>query len=179
MRRFYKLEQEYDKTFYAEVDDKYEFDFWEEKMYRLPLEYSHKFKMKNGDTMPDFTYTNICSCIYSKKFKNLINEFVSQNEIEWIHLQVINKDNSISDAYYPRFIPIPHMFDVLDEERTILTDHGDIMIPYLSAEKTRDKHFIILLENQLYVYVSAELKKAIQKAKITGVRKFIKARMDI
>ncbi|WP_133169621.1 imm11 family protein [Campylobacter blaseri] len=168
MRQFYKLLQEDDRKLYATIEKGHEFDFWEEDIYKLPLEYPYKLKMVNGE-LKDYTGSRIRP-IFSKKLRDIINEFVGEDEIEWIHLKVESKDgSSLDDAYVPRFKPVPHMFDVLNEELTILTSDGDIMVDRLSAEKTKDKHFIRLLENTLKNYVSQDLKKAMVKAKVTGV----------
>ena len=167
MRQFYKLEQEASSKLWANVGREHEYDFWEERIYDVPLEYPHPFKMINGD-FKDYTGTDTAP-IFSKKFRDIINEFVPKENIEWIHVKVENKDGSLHDAYVPRFIPMQHMFDVLNEEYSVITEHGDIMMPRLSIEKTKDKHFIRMLENSLMNYVSEDLKKAIQKAKLTGV----------
>ena len=174
MRQFYTLEDEDHKKTWANVGDEHKYDFWEDSIYNLPIEYPHVFEMING-VFKDYTGTDTAP-IFSKKFRDIINEFVPKDKLEWIHIKVKDKDGTIKDAYYPRFIPKPHMFDVLNEELTVLTDHGHLMVPRLSAEKTKDKHFIRLLENSLYDYVSEDLKKAIQKAKLTGV-KFKKVKM--
>ena len=168
MRQFYDLLEEHHSKLWANVGREHKFDFWREDIYNLPLEYPHVFKMIHGD-FQDYTGTDTAP-IFSKKLRDIINEFVPKEEIEWIHLTVKNKDGSSHDAYMPRFIPMPHMFDVLNEELSVITEHGDIMVPRLSMEKTKDRHFIRMLENSLINYVSADLKKAIQKAKITGVR---------
>jgi len=175
MRQFYDLKQEKESILWANVGREYEYDFWEERIYNVPLEYPHVFKMIHGD-FKDYTGTD-SDPIFSTKLRDVFNEFIPKEKIEWIHLTVENRDGSLHDAYMPRFIPPPpHMFDVLNEELSVLTEHGDIMVPRLSTEKTKDKHFIRLLENSLINYVSADLKKAMQKAKVTGV-KFKKTKM--
>ena len=130
--------------------------------------------MINGEFI-DYTPTDTYP-IFSTKLRDIVNEFVPKDSIEWIHLTVEDKDGTKHDAYMPRFIPIPDMFDVLNEELTVLTEHGDLMVPRLSSEKTKDKHFIRLIGNPLINYVSEDLKKAMQKAKVKGV-KFKKAKM--
>jgi len=167
-RQFYAMSEENDSILWANVDDRYKFDFWREDIYNLPLEYPHIFKMIYGDFL-DYTGTNT-SPIFSKKLRDIFNEFIPKENIEWIYLKVENKDGSLHDAYMPRFTPMPHMFDVLNEELSIITEHGDIMMPRLSINKTKDKHFIRFIKNSLMNYVSSELKKAIQKAQITGVK---------
>jgi len=174
MRQFYDLGQEKESILWANVGREYEYDFWEERIYDLPLEYSHVFKMIHGDFL-DYTGTDSYP-IFSIKLRDIVNEFIPKEEIEWIHLKVENKDGSKHDAYMPRFIPMPHMIEVLNEELSVFTEDGDIMMPRLSIEKTKDKHFIRLVENPLINYVSADLKKAMQKAKVTGVR-FTKEKM--
>jgi len=175
MRQFYTLQQEPDsKTWAHSCCDEHKYDFLRDNLYKQPLEYPYMYEMING-VFKDYTGTDTHP-IFSKKFRDIINEFVPKDKLEWIHLKVKDKDGTIKDAYYPRFIPKPHMFDVLNEELTVLTDHGHLMVPRLSAQKTKDKHFIRLFENQLYDYVSEDLKKAIQKAKLTGV-KFKKVKM--
>ena len=174
VRQFYDLLEEHHSKLWANVGREHEYDFWEERIYDLPLAYPHVFKMIHGDFL-DYTGTDAYP-IFSTKLRDIVNEFVPKENIEWIHLTVENKDGSRHDAYMPRFIPMPHMFDVLNEELTVLTKDGDLMVPRLSTEKTQDKHFIRLLENPLISYVSEDLKKAMQKAKITGV-KFKKVKM--
>lgn len=169
MKQFYNADQEPDRVLWANATEGHEYDFRREKIYKLPLEYPHIFKMVHGD-FKDFTGTNGAAPIFSKKLRDIIMEFVPKEELEWIHVQVENKDGSLNDAYIPRFQPMPHMFDVLNEELTRLTSDGDLMVPRLSEKKTKNKHFIRLLENPLYTYVSADLRKAMMKAKITGVK---------
>ena len=174
-KKYYKLLEENHSKLWANVDREYKFDFWREDIYKLPLEYHNIFRMKNGE-FADYTGTN-SQPIVSYKLKKIISQFVPRNEIEWIHIIVENKDGTQYDAYMPRFIPIPNMFDVLNEELSVVTEHGDIMMPYLSKKKTKNKHFIRLLENPLMNYVSEDLKKAMLEAKVTGV-KFKKIKME-
>jgi len=166
-KKFYNIHENKHGDVWANVGDEHEYDFWHEKIYEVPLEYPHIFKMIYGNFL-DYTGTDD-QAIMSKKLRDIIDEFVPKGEIEWIHVIVENKDTTLHDAYMPRFIKVPHMFDVLNEELTILTEDGHLMVPKLSSEKTKDKHFIRLLENQLITYVSEDLKKAMQKAKIKGV----------
>lgn len=174
MRPFYDLKQEKDSILWANVGREYEYDFWHEEIYDLPLEYPHIFKMIHGD-LADYTGTDSYT-IFSTKLRDIVNQFVPKEEIEWIHLKVENKDNTLHDAYMPRFIPMPYMIGVLNEELSVFTEDGRIIMPRLSSEKTKDKHFIRLIENSLINYVSVDLKKAMQKAKVTGV-KFKKTKM--
>ena len=167
IKQFYNLIENNHWDTWANVAEEHHYDFWHEKIYEVPLEYPHLFKMIHGEFL-DYTGTND-QVIMSKKLKDIIDAFVPKGELEWIHLTVENKDGSLHDAYMPRFVEVPHMFDVLNEEFTKLTDQGHLMVPALSKEKTKDRHFIRLLENQLITYVSEDLKKAIQKAKVTGV----------
>jgi len=166
-KKFYDLIEDNHWDIWANVDDEYHYDFWHEKIYNVPLEYPHIFKMIHGEFL-DYTGTD-GQAIMSEKLRDIINAFVPEGELEWIHLTVENRDGSLHDAYMPRFTKVPHMFDVLNEEKTILTEHGHLMVPKLSKEKTKDKHFIRILENQLITYVSEDLKKAIVKAKCRGV----------
>ncbi|CAA6809576.1 MAG: Unknown protein [uncultured Sulfurovum sp.] len=174
MRQFYDLEQEKESILWANVGREHKFDFWHEDIYNLPLEYPHVFKMIHGE-FQDYTGTDSYP-IFSTKLRDIFNEFIPKERIEWIHLTVENKDGSLHDAYMPRFIPMPHMIEVLNEKLSVFTEHGQIMVPRLSTEKTKDIHFIRLVENSLINYVSVDLKKAMQKAKVTGV-KFKKVKM--
>ena len=175
MRQFYTLEDEDHKKTWAEsCCYEHQYDFLRDDLYKQPLEYPYMYEMRNG-VFKDYTGTD-AHPIFSKKFRDIINEFVPKDKLEWIHIKVKDKDGTIKDAYVPRFIPKPHMFEVLNEELTVLTDLGELMVPRLSTEKTKDKHFIRLFENSYINYVSEDLKKAIQKAKLTGV-KFEKVKM--
>jgi nicotinamidase-related amidase len=174
IKKFYNLRQEKDILLFAEVEKGYELNFRREKIYDVPLEYPHHFKMINGD-FSDYVAGYCTPNIISEKLKNLIEQF-EKTKIEWVHVKVENKDGSLHDGYFPRFVPVPHMFDVLHED-TLLTKHGDIMIPKLSASKTKDRHFIRVLENSAYTYVSEDLKKAMQEANITGIASYSKVKM--
>lgn len=164
---FYNIHENKHGDTWANLAEENEYDFWHEKIYEVPLEYPHKLKMINGKFL-DYTGTND-QAIFSPRLRDIVNAFVSSEELEWIHVIVENQDGSLNDAYVPRFIKVPKMFDVLNEDLTILTADGHLMVPKLSREKTKDKHFIRLLENQLITYVSEDLKKAIQDAEISGI----------
>lgn len=173
-KQYFTLEQEKDTLLFAELPEEYEREFRRERIYKIPLEYPHHFKMINGD-FADYVSGYLTPNIISKKLKNLIEEF-EKTQIEWVHVKVENKDGSLHDGYFPRFVPIPNMFEVLCDD-SLVSEHGDIMIPKLSFSKIQGRHFIRLLENYRYTYVSSDLKKAMQKAEIKGIGTYSKAKV--
>lgn len=164
--QFYSLELD-SNLIYAELPREQEYDFFREDIYNLPLEYPYIAKMINGvfsDCTPQFGG----GPIFSKKLRDIINQFVPQDGIEWIHLKVENKDGSPHDGYVPRLVPRPDMWEFLHES-SIITEHGDIMVPRLSTEKLQNIHYVQFVESTNRFYISEELKQAIQEAKCTGI----------
>lgn len=121
----------------------------------------------------DYQPNSLAWPLMSEKLKDVIDSNLTGKEgVEWINA-IVNGNGEQKKYYIPRF---KNMLDVLDQDKTMFvqgTNH--IIRPVFSLSKIKELHlFSKPSSHDLWkitsgIYISEVLKKAIQKAKITGV----------
>jgi hypothetical protein len=122
------------------------------------------------DYMPNqFAYN-----MFSEKFKEVIEkELTGNEETDWIAAKI--HGNEECRTYY--ILKFTKRLDVIDEGKTLFVKNTDhIMRPCFSSSKIEKVSIFHVPDKEEYlwkipsgVYVTEKLKKAIQKAKLTGV----------
>lgn len=119
--------------------------------------------------------------LFSERMRAVVEENMTGKEgIDWIKVKVQGLGETRT-YYVLRFNKV---LDVLDKEKTVYSGNTDfIVIPMFSSEKVKD--YSLFYKPTKYdhwriptaIYVSERLKKAMQKAKLTGIN-FSKARVS-
>ncbi len=127
------------------------------------------------ETWLDYQPNNLAFPLMSEKLKSVIEMSLTGNEqIDWIACKVKNRDKE-RRYFILRFNKI---LDVLDMQKTMFVQGTDVIIkPVFSLKKT-NKYSIFMATTSGYgnlwkitsgIYISENLKKAIQKQKLTGI----------
>lgn len=119
----------------------------------------------------DYQPNNLAWPLMSEKMRNVISTHLTGKEgLVWIKA-IVNGGNEVKEYFIPRFL---QKLDVLDEQKTMfVAGTAHIIRPVFSFAKI--ENYSIFFAPQDYweitsgLYVSGVLKKAIQKAKLTGV----------
>jgi len=116
----------------------------------------------------DYQPDNKIGSLFSKKLKTIIGEHLTGNEgIDWLTAK-INGNGEQRIYYIPRF---EKNLDVFDMEKCLCDNFG-VIIPCFSSEKIKAYNIFFRPDDYKIagaLYISEALKKAIQKAKCTGV----------
>lgn len=126
----------------------------------------------------DYPPGNYSYCYMSQKMVDVISDHLTGNEkVEFLPIQVVGPDEERT-YYIPMFT---EKLDVLNEEKTQynITEYEGkiyktIMIPCLSREKISQYNIFCDPRDNFWqippsIYVTEDLKKALRKAKLTGI----------
>lgn len=143
---------------------------------RCPVKKDGKWEMSNDIShlkhlWLDFQPNTLAWAIMSEKMKSIIEKFLTGKEcIVWMEIK-INGNNETRIYYLPRF---EKELDVLDFEKTkFVKGTNHIIIPCFSLEKI--KNYGLFYKPQMFwevaggLYVSEQLRKAMEKEKLTGI----------
>jgi hypothetical protein len=164
-------------SFYPEEDDKHGVAYapqavtWQ-LLYRkgkVNAWKSVEFSLKDGG-FADYQSDNLGWHLCSDKLKSILAECAGHDdEIQW--LPVVVKDPAGERRnYYALHLASP--CDVLSSDRTIFS--GDRVVkPVLDASKIGAHSIFTFSNSGVYVYVTEQVRKRVQEARLTGL-KFLK-----
>ena len=126
------------------------------------------------DIWEDFLCNEFAIPILSEKLKSIIeSELTGEEAVDWISAK-IHGNGECRTYYILRFNKI---LDVLDEEHSMFNSNpGTLIVPCFSLKKIKNYTVFHIPDEEAFIWkiqssfvLSEKLKKAIQKAKITGV----------
>jgi hypothetical protein len=156
-----------------------------EGVHELPFEMKlMKSCIKNGklvseenlfeikEIWPDYMLNQFAYNMFSERFKEVIEkELTGNEEIDWIAAKI--HGNGECKTYY--ILRFTKKLDTINEEKSLFDKYG-LIRPCFSSSKVEKYSIFHVPDKEEYlwkipsgVYVTEKLKKAIQKAKLTGV----------
>ncbi len=126
------------------------------------------FSLKEGP-FQDYLSSNLGWPIFSEKFKNIIEPYLSRVSFRWIPATVADINGKKYTVFVLRFYDT---LDVLNKEKTIFVDDSidDLVVKaVLSKEKVKDLDVFIIPGSEFRIIVSENVKSKIEENNITGI----------
>jgi hypothetical protein len=118
-----------------------------------------------SDELVDYLPNNLGIRLCSVRMRDLIDVHLAPGDsVQWLPAEVVDIYGTGHDYFV---LHIPGDDDVLNGSRSIMA--GDFVVkPVIDVDKVKGRHMFRLPEAMLTVFVSAELKRVLSEAAITG-----------
>lgn len=124
------------------------------------------FEIRDGG-YADYLPSDICQRFCSEKLRLLFDSCKTEyDEIQWLETY-IRKDEE-ERVYYILHFPNPPK-KILDKKNTIYAARNHVVKPVLSQEHAAKHAVFTFPTNTVYMFISEEVKAAIEAAGITGI----------
>jgi hypothetical protein len=121
------------------------------------------FTLKEGE-FQDYLLNDLAWPIFSEKFKNILEHFLSNQDCQWINANIEDSKNQ----YKAYVLKLNNKLDVLDKNKTIFAADDFVVKAVLSKEKIKNLNVFLIPGSDFRIVVSKKVKEEIEKNKLTG-----------
>ena len=130
------------------------------KLRELPF----KFTLKDGP-FQDYLLNDLAWPIFSERFKNLLTNFLSGQNIQWIAAKITESQDKEHTAYVLKF---NDKVDILDKDKTIYAENDFVVKAVLSEEKVKNLDVCLIPDSDFQIIISQDVKAEIERNRLTG-----------